>query len=110
MLWASIFSRYFFIWLLEVRVMTFLASSMSKSHGDAGNSPIPSKDAVAGIIPAYSVLDWSCAFHLMNYNLKFGINNLADRRYFTLRSGQYPGPGIIPSTGRSMYVSMGVKF
>ncbi len=89
---------------------TFLVSSTAKSYGDAGNSQTPSADAVAGIIPAYTVLDWSGTIHIKNYNLKFGINNLADKRYFTLRTGEYPGPGIIPSIGRSLYIGIGAKF
>jgi Fe(3+) dicitrate transport protein len=89
---------------------TFLVSNTAKSYSDAGNSQIPSADAIAGVIPAYTVIDWSGTFHLRNYNLKFGVNNLADEHYFTLRTGEYPGPGIIPSIGRSFYVSVGAKF
>jgi len=83
---------------------TFLISSTAKSYGDAGNSQIPSPDAVAGIIPSYTLLDWSGTVKIKNYNLKFGCNNLTDKRYFTLRTGEYPGPGIIPSIGRSLYL------
>ncbi len=89
---------------------TFLISSTAKSYGDASNTVTPSDDAVAGLIPAYTVMDWSGTLHIKNYNLKFGVNNLADARYFTLRTGEYPGPGIIPSIGRSLYVGFGVKF
>ncbi len=89
---------------------TFLVSSTAKSYSDAGNSETPSADAVAGVIPAYTVLDWSGTIHIKNYNLKFGCNNLTDKRYFTLRTGEYPGPGIIPSIGRSYYLGFGVKF
>jgi outer membrane receptor for Fe3+-dicitrate len=39
--------------------------------------------------------------------LKTGINNLGDQRYFTQRTDEYPGPGIIPSVGRSFYVGLG---
>jgi Fe(3+) dicitrate transport protein len=89
---------------------TFLVSCTAKSYGDAGNSQTPSADAVAGIIPAYTVIDWSGTIHVKNYNFKFGVNNLADHRYFTLRTGEYPGPGIIPSIGRSLYVGIGARF
>ena len=89
---------------------TFLISSTAKSYGDAGNSQTPSADAIAGVIPAYTVMDWSGTVHIKNYNLKFGINNLADQRYFTLRTGEYPGPGIIPSIGRSLYIGIGARF
>lgn len=89
---------------------TLLLSATGKSYGDAGNSVIPSADAVAGIIPAYSVIDWSNTLKIKNYALKFGLNNLADKRYFTKRTDEYPGPGIIPSIGRSFYVGFAAKF
>jgi Fe(3+) dicitrate transport protein len=89
---------------------TFLISSTAKSFGDAANSIIPSADAVAGVIPAYTVMDWSSTLKIKNFNLKAGMNNLTDNRYFTKRTDEYPGPGIIPSIGRSFYFSFGVRF
>ncbi|HLZ17009.1 MAG TPA: TonB-dependent receptor, partial [Cyclobacteriaceae bacterium] len=89
---------------------TFLVSSTAKSFGDAGNSQTPSADAIGGPVPAYTVMDWSGTLRIKNYNLKFGVNNVADKRYFTLRTGEYPGPGIIPSIGRGLYLSVGAKF
>jgi len=89
---------------------TFLISSTAKSYSDAGNSQMSSADAIAGVIPTYTVMDWSGTVHIKNYNVKLGINNVTDQRYFTLRTGEYPGPGIIPSIGRSVYVGVGAKF
>lgn len=89
---------------------TFLVSATSKSFGDASNAVTGSEDAVAGLVPAYTVLDWSLTYRHKDYNLKFGVNNLADKRYFTMRTDEYPGPGIIPSTGRSFYIGVGAKF
>jgi Fe(3+) dicitrate transport protein len=89
---------------------TFLISSTAKSFGDASNTVTPSTDAIAGVMPAYTVMDWSGTLHVRNYNIKFGVNNLADRKYFTLRTGEYPGPGIIPSIGRSLYIGFGARF
>jgi Fe(3+) dicitrate transport protein len=89
---------------------TFLLSHTVKSYGDAYNSELPSQDAVAGPIPSYTVMDWSSTYKFKKYNFKFGVNNLADARYFTKRTDEYPGPGIIPSIGRSFYVSVGAKF
>ncbi len=89
---------------------TFLMSYTGEQFGDAANSVIPSADAVAGIIPAYTVLDWSNTWRTGQYQFRFGINNLADRRYFTKRTDEYPGPGIIPSVGRSLYAGFSVKF
>ena len=89
---------------------TFLLSRTAKSFGDANNSEQPSSDAVAGPIPAYTVMDWSTTYSFKNYNLKFGANNFTDERYFTKRTDEYPGPGIIPSIGRSFYFSVGARF
>jgi Fe(3+) dicitrate transport protein len=89
---------------------TFLISSTAKSFGDAANATTPSTDAVAGIIPAYTVMDWSASWRIKNFNVKAGLNNVADERYFTKRTDEYPGPGIIPSIGRSFYFGVGVKF
>jgi len=62
------------------------------------------------VIPAYQVMDWSASLKIRNYNLKFGVNNLADKRYFTMRTDEYPGPGIIPSVARSFYFGWGARF
>ncbi|MBS1681534.1 MAG: TonB-dependent siderophore receptor [Cytophagales bacterium] len=89
---------------------TFLISSTAQSFGDAANSTMASADAIAGIIPAYTVMDWSSTIKIRHFNLKAGVNNLADERYFTKRTDEYPGPGIIPSIGRSFYFGLGAKF
>ena len=89
---------------------TFLASRTAKSFGDANNT-VSSSDAIVGIIPAYMVLDLSATLQLKDgWNIKGGVNNLADKRYFTLRTDEYPGPGIIPAIGRSFYLSFGAQF
>ncbi len=88
---------------------TFLVSNTSMSFADANNT-VYSPDATIGKIPAYQVMDWSTTLKIKNYNIKLGVNNLADAKYFTLRTDEYPGPGIIPSVGRSFYVGFGATF
>ena len=88
---------------------TFLISTTSRSFADANNT-VYSPDATVGVIPAYQVMDWSAALKIKNYSIKFGVNNLADKRYFTLRTDEYPGPGIISSIARSFYIGFGTKF
>ena len=88
---------------------TFLFSNTAKSYSDANNT-VFSPDAEVGVIPAYTVMDWSGTLKIKNYNIKFGINNLADAKYFTFRTVEYPGPGIIPSVGRTIYVGFGARF
>jgi Fe(3+) dicitrate transport protein len=68
---------------------------------------VRSNDAVVGLIPAYTVLDLSATLALARgWRLQGGVNNLADRQYFTRRTDEYPGPGILPSVGRSLYVTL----
>ena len=85
---------------------TLLTSHTSESYGDADNTA-RSEDAVVGLIPAYTVLDLSATLGLpRGWRLQGGVNNLTDRRYFTRRTDEYPGPGILPSAGRSLYVTL----
>ncbi|MEO7964419.1 MAG: TonB-dependent receptor, partial [Gemmatimonadaceae bacterium] len=85
---------------------TFLTSYVGKAFGDANNT-VRSEDAVVGVIPSYTVVDWSASLRLTGrWRLQGGVNNLADRRYFTRRTDEYPGPGIIPAMGRSVYFSV----
>ena len=91
--------------------ITWQLSNVGETYADAANTEIANAAATTGLIPSYQVQDVSASFKfLKNYNIKAGVNNLADERYFTRRSGGYPGPGILPSDGRIFYISGGVKF
>lgn len=90
---------------------TFQASHTSSSFGDANNNRLPVDDAVAGFVPGYTLLDWSADARLGKATgLTFGVNNLAAKHYFTKRTGEYPGPGILPGAGRRFYVGLERKF
>ena len=88
---------------------TFQMNNTGDAYGDATNVK-ESENPAAGYIPAYTVLDLSATYKFNRYSLKAGVNNLADKSYFTLRTDEYPGPGIIPSSGRSFYVGVSAKF
>lgn len=88
---------------------TFEMSNNGDAYGDATNAKM-SSDPVAGYIPAYTVLDASFTYRLNKFSIKAGMNNIADKKYFTLRADEYPGPGIIPSIGRNFYVGISAKF
>lgn len=88
---------------------TFQMNNVGDAYGDASNLKT-SNDPIAGYIPAYTVLDFSATYKIKNYAIKFGSNNLTDKSYFTRRTDEYPGPGIIPSIGRSFYVGLTAKF
>lgn len=79
------------------------------AYGDATNIKV-SEDPVAGYIPSYTILDWSATYTYQNFSIKFGCNNLTDKNYFTRRTDEYPGPGIIPAVGRSIYAGFSAKF
>ncbi|MGY3087615.1 Fe(3+) dicitrate transport protein [Hymenobacter sp. UYAg731] len=82
------------------------------SFGEANNVRTPDNDnPLQGLVPAYAVWDLSAAYHFTpRIELKAGLNNLTDARYFTRRTDEYPGPGIIPSIGRSGYVTVAARF
>ena len=85
---------------------TLLASVVGRAYGDANNTE-QSDDAVVGRIPGYTVLDWSATARVGDHwRLQAGVNNAANRAYFTRRTDEYPGPGIIPAIGRSIYFSV----
>ncbi len=88
---------------------TFQFNYTGDAYGDATNIKV-SDNPIAGYIPAYTVLDWSATYKIKNYAIKCGVNNIADKAYFTRRTDEYPGPGIIPAVGRSFYAGLTVKF
>ncbi len=81
---------------------------VGEQFSDASNA-IRTPTAIEGIIPAYAVMDLSTRYTFNRYRVELGVNNLADTQYFTRRATGYPGPGIIPSVGRSWYLSAGIK-
>ncbi len=87
---------------------TFQVSYLSEQFSDATNSTF-NPNALTGIIPAYFVMDFSTEYRFKRFRFSAGVNNLGNAMYFTRRAESYPGPGIIPATLRSFYVSVGVR-
>ena len=81
---------------------------VGNSYGDASNITL-SENPAAGLITAYTVIDYSSSYKVGKIIFKVGINNLLNKIYFTRRTDEYPGPGIIPSTGRNFYIGIGTK-
>jgi Fe(3+) dicitrate transport protein len=88
---------------------TFQVNYTGDAYGDASNLKV-SDNAIGGYIPAYTVLDFSATYKINKYAIKAGVSNIADASYFTRRTDEYPGPGIIPSIGRSFYIGLSAKF
>lgn len=87
---------------------TIQGAFTSQQFSDASNAP-STPSAVEGIIPAYHVMDLSAKYTYRFLTLEAGVNNLTDEMYFTRRASGYPGPGILPSDGRSFYLTLQVK-
>lgn len=93
-------------WILKVQY-----SYNSSQFSDASNAIEPSGDALLGLVPAYSVFDFSGRYKFKKYfQVEFGVNNFTNASYFTRRATGYPGPGILPSEGISGYVTLQFKF
>lgn len=86
-------------------------SAIGEQFSDASNVGVnpdfpATLNGVDGIIPAYHVMDASMNWGNGSWLLQFSVNNMTDERYFTRRATGYPGPGIIPSDGRSYTFSI----
>lgn len=91
-------------------LLTTQLSRVGETFSDANNTVAPTANAQNGLIPAYTVVDLTATYKFSKgLNIKTGINNLADERYFTRRAGGYPGPGALPADGRTFFISVGAK-
>ncbi len=89
--------------------ISYLSAQFSDASNAPNNPPVPG--AVEGTIPAYYVADISARYRIKNWlEVEGSINNLIDNMYFTRRATGYPGPGIIPSDGRTFYLTLTGKF
>ncbi len=91
--------------------LTGQLSYVSESYADANNTITATTNAQNGLIPAYTITDITAVYKFSHkLNIKSGINNLSNEKYFTRRAGGYPGPGALPADGRTFFVSVGAKF
>ncbi len=85
-------------------------SYLSSQYTDAQNSTDADPTATVGILPAYGVWDISLAYKVNSWLLFEGsVNNATNKIYATRRSSGYPGPGLLPSDGRSFFLTAGIK-
>ncbi len=91
--------------------LTGQLSYVDESYADANNTFTPTSNAQNGLVPAYSVMDLTAVYkYSARLNIKGGVNNLGDQKYFTRRAGGYPGPGALPADGRTFFISVAAKF
>jgi Fe(3+) dicitrate transport protein len=86
-------------------------SYTASSFSDAQNTATPSANGNTGPIPGYRIVDLNLLWNAgENYTFKLTVNNATNAKYFTRRSGGYPGPGILPSDSRSFLLSISGRF
>jgi Fe(3+) dicitrate transport protein len=92
-------------------LLTAQVSHVGETFSDANNTVTPTSNGNNGLIPSYTLTDITATYKFSKgLNVKAGINNLFDERYFSRRAGGYPGPGALPGDGRTFFVSVGAKF
>jgi len=87
---------------------TVQGSYTAEQYADASNSKF-SSNAITGIIPAYTICDFSAQYTFKMLNLSAGVNNFTNQVYFTRRAEGFPGPGILPSDPINFYMTLQVK-
>ncbi len=91
--------------------LTGQLSYVGESFSDANNTITPTANAQTGMIPSYTVIDLTAVYKYSGkLSIKAGINNAANKKYFTRRATGYPGPGALPADGRTGFVSVAAKF
>lgn len=88
---------------------SFQFTHLSQQFTDATNAFESDASAVVGVIPSYSVMDLSLSWEFKKIKVEGTANNLANRMYFTRRATGYPGPGILPSDGRTWFLTLQIK-
>lgn len=89
--------------------ISYQCTYVTEQFTEATNAINPVATAIEGQIPAYMVMDLSANYTYKRYKIETGVNNLMNNMYYTRRATGYPGPGIIPSDGRSFYLTLQVK-
>ena len=106
---AQVIERAGIVYTVNGFSATFQYNYNGDAFGDATNARV-STNPIGGYIPAYTVLDFSATYKFKNYSFNGGINNILNQAYFTRRTDEYPGPGIIPAVGRSIYMGFTTRF
>lgn len=94
----------------KVLSVSLLYSYTAESYADPLNTVQPNATGAVGLVPAYGLLDLNASCRLLdNLTLRLSVNNLTDKQYFTKRPAFYPGPGVWPSDGRSVVLTVQVR-
>lgn len=89
--------------------VSLLYSYTGETYADPLNTVEPSANGATGLVPAYGLLDLNASYRLRNLSFRLSVNNMTDKQYFTKRPTFYPGPGVWPSDGRSVVLTVGIR-
>jgi len=90
-------------------IFSYQYSYISNQFTDSSNAIEGSLSGVIGEIPSYKISDLSASYSINKLKFELGVNNLLKEKYFTRRATGYPGPGIIPSSPFSYYLTLQIK-
>ncbi len=90
-------------------MLSFQYTYLSNQFTDSSNAIEGNLSGVIGEIPAYKVSDISTSYNTKKMKFEIGVNNLFNETYFNRRATGYPGPGIIPSSPRTSYLTIQIK-
>jgi Fe(3+) dicitrate transport protein len=86
---------------------SLLTSYTAASYADPLNTVAPTANGARGRVPAYTLVDLDGGVSVAPWlRVGAGVSNALDARYFTKRPTFYPGPGVWPSDGRTVRVSV----
>jgi Fe(3+) dicitrate transport protein len=103
-IWRAGFNHNIDTWRYEIQ-----ASYTGEHFTDATNART-SNDGIYGVIPSYWTMDATVSKKFGLVKTTLSCNNLLDAVYYSRRASGYPGPGIMPAEGRTVALSIEVKF
>ncbi len=91
---------------------TYQISFTAESFSDAQNTVKPNPTGTIGLIPGYTLDDFSFTYKYgKHWLLKGSVNNVMNVSYFTRRgTGAFPGYGILPGAPRNASLTLGFTF
>ncbi len=89
--------------------VSLLYSYTAKSFADPLNTVEPTATGAVGLVPSYGLLDLNTTYRIRKLTIRFNVNNIANKQYFTKRPTLYPGAGVWPSDGRSVSLTVGIR-
>ncbi len=91
---------------------TYQISYTAESFSDAQNTVKPNSAGTIGLIPGYTLDDFSFTYkYRKHWLLKGSVNNVMNVSYFTRRgTGAFPGYGILPGAPRNASLTLGFTF